>query len=280
MNSRNRPWWKTGKFSACLPLVGILIAIVILSLFYKHGRDVISKGDDFTLNVHTEMLGVAISVLLTVFVIDTRNRRRDAERRQQDLIDRLLREVRSPEGIIARHAFHELKERHLMYGDNSILRGANLMGARPGGIDLSGTKLDGANLSESDFSNSYFVDAILDDTNFFWSCLKNAVFQSASLRNANLQAANLTKVHLICANLEGAELMDARLDSVQLYTRMTCEISREREDGTFVLEDTGQLILPDGSRATPTTDISRFTNKNHPEFWRSDDPDSPAYRGD
>jgi hypothetical protein len=30
---------------------------------------------------------------------------------------------------------------------------------------------------------------------------------------------------------------------------------------------------------TPGTDIARFTDPAHTDFWRSDNPDSPAYRG-
>jgi hypothetical protein len=37
-------------------------------------------------------------------------------------------------------------------------------------------------------------------------------------------------------------------------------------------------ILPDGTHWIPETDMRRFTDPNHPNFWRSDDPRSPAYR--
>jgi hypothetical protein len=37
--------------------------------------------------------------------------------------------------------------------------------------------------------------------------------------------------------------------------------------------------LPDETIWTPDTDMARFTDPNHPDFWRSDDPNSPAYRG-
>jgi len=29
---------------------------------------------------------------------------------------------------------------------------------------------------------------------------------------------------------------------------------------------------------TPGIDLERFTDLDHPDFWRSDDPASPAYR--
>ena len=46
--------------------------------------------------------------------------------------------------------------------------------------------------------------------------------------------------------------------------------------GADFAEDTR---LPDGTHWTPDTDITRFTDPDHPRFWRSDDPESPAYGG-
>ena len=40
------------------------------------------------------------------------------------------------------------------------------------------------------------------------------------------------------------------------------------------------IILPDDSNWIPETDMTRFTDVQHPQFWRSDSLDSPAYRGD
>ena len=72
--------------------------------------------------------------------------------------------------------------------------------------------------------------------------------QEADLRGANLQEANLWG-----ANLQGADLGGATFDE--------------------------NTMLPDGTKWTPGTDMGRFTDREHPDFWRSDDPASPAYRG-
>jgi len=36
--------------------------------------------------------------------------------------------------------------------------------------------------------------------------------------------------------------------------------------------------LPDKTLWTPDTDMTRFTDPDHPQFWRSENPWSPAYR--
>ncbi len=40
--------------------------------------------------------------------------------------------------------------------------------------------------------------------------------------------------------------------------------------------------MPDGKKIDGVgvySEIERFTNPEHPDFWRSDDPKSPAYQG-
>jgi hypothetical protein len=66
---------------------------------------------------------------------------------------------------------------------------------------------------------------------------------------ANLESANLER-----ANLQGADF--------------------------FLATFSKETILPDDKKWTPETDMARFTDPEHPQFWRSDDPTSPAYRGD
>jgi hypothetical protein len=61
-------------------------------------------------------------------------------------------------------------------------------------------------------------------------------------------------VQLIGANLHGVELADAIFDE--------------------------NTVLPDGTLWTPNTDMGRFLYSLHPDFWRSDEYTSPAYRGD
>jgi uncharacterized protein YjbI with pentapeptide repeats len=58
--------------------------------------------------------------------------------------------------------------------------------------------------------------------------------------------ANLGEVNLGGANLQGAILKRANLDEF--------------------------TILPDGTKWTPDTDMARFTDPDHPDFWRPEEP--------
>jgi hypothetical protein len=88
--------------------------------------------------------------------------------------------------------------------------------------------------------------------------------QAAYLRGASFENATLTGADLTGANLLGTIFTGADLSHAQLA-------------GAFYDEKT---VLPDGTFWTPDTDLARFTDPAHPDFWRSNDPLSPAYRGD
>jgi hypothetical protein len=104
--------------------------------------------------------------------------------------------------------------------------------------------------------------------------LKDEVFIRANLRDAGLQAAYLRGASFENATLTGADLTGANL----LGTIFTgADLSHAQLAGAFYDEKT---VLPDGTFWTPDTDLARFTDPAHPDFWRSNDPLSPAYRGD
>ena len=276
MRNQPRIWWKTGKFAPALPLFALLILIVILALFYRHGRDNASiRADPYALNTHTEIIGVALGVLITVYIIDARNRHHDERRRKQELKDRLLREARSPHVNIAQEAFYEMWASKLVLGEGSILRGANLHRARPGKVTLSNANMEKAFMWSADFSGSTLTGVVLDDADLMGAELDNVSLRDASLRNANLEHASLTHANLMFADLTGANLLEANLEHVQYFLHW---LGDTVEDGTNPILPY-QLILPDGCEATEDTDFSRFTDPDCPDFWRSPDPESPAYLG-
>jgi len=75
-----------------------------------------------------------------------------------------------------------------------------------------------------------------------------------NLGGANLAWANLAWANLVGANLVGAYLRGAYLERAWLK-------------GAQLSEDS---ILPDGTKWTPDTDIARFTDPDHPDFWKPD----------
>jgi uncharacterized protein YjbI with pentapeptide repeats len=87
--------------------------------------------------------------------------------------------------------------------------------------------------------------------------MSKANLQEAKLWVANLAAVDMSSANLAYADLAGANLHGTNLSSAYLKG---ANLKQVRFD-----ENT---ILPDGTRWTPNTDMERFTNPEHPEFWQ------------
>jgi uncharacterized protein YjbI with pentapeptide repeats len=163
------------------------------------------------------------------------------------------------------------------------LAGSNLQWADLEGANLQGADLEGASLQEARLIYVNLQAGNLNDANLKGARLVNSQLQGvrmirADLRGANLNMSSLQEAYLALANLNGAFLVNSNLQGANL--------SDANLEGA-VLRDTGfdeNTVLPDEpwdreSHWTPDTDMARFTDPKHPEFWRSDNPGSPAYRG-
>ncbi len=276
MSEESRRWWNNKEFRSSLPAIVLILAFFGLVLFYKYGKDNVSiRNDGYLLNIHTEVFGVALGAVVTIFVIDRLYERQ----RKQNLIDRLFYDARSTEPAVSKRAFEDMKYHRLIYGENSILRRANLRGAKPVDVDLNDAWLDGADLTFSNFSQSSFKDANLNCAKLCFANLNKADFRFASLKSADLMSAILIEADLCHADLEEANLESAAI--VEDFTKIYVEYlftPGEILDGSRAKEDYRQLILPDKTLATRQTNMLRFTNGDFRNFWRSEDPNNPAHR--
>lgn len=128
-------------------------------------------------------------------------------------------------------------------------------------------------LTDGSLKTALLHDANLQGSKLAGADLQGVNFHNANLKGCNLAAANLRKAYLSNANLQGVDLTDANLQEV-ILERIFIDIFTPIQ--IMFNEET---TLPDGNQWTPETDMTRFTDPNHPNFWRSDDPDSPAYGG-
>lgn len=118
------------------------------------------------------------------------------------------------------------------------------------------------------------IEGGLRDGSLNGICLSGVNLAGEDLWGANLQRVNLSNADLqgTClqgCQLEGVVLEGANLQGAQLRSGYI-------GPATFSAES----ILPDGNRWTRGMDMTRFTDPAHENFWRSDDPQSPAYRED
>jgi hypothetical protein len=102
--------------------------------------------------------------------------------------------------------------------------------------------------------------------------LQDASLAGANLQETGLHEANLERTNLFRANLQGASLLNAILQGANLRDANMEGV--EFEGASFDEATT----LPDGMLWGRYTDMYRFTNPKHPDFWRSGWVFSPAYR--
>jgi uncharacterized protein YjbI with pentapeptide repeats len=245
------------------------------------------------LNVGAEFSGaLATYVLLELFI----RRREEEEVKKAELINQLRSQV--PEVAVA--AAEELRRRGWLY--DGSLRWANLSNVTLQGVNLTRANLQGVDLAYANLQESELTWANLQGARLIVADLQGAILNAVNLQKAhltwaNLQGADLRKADLRetdlgAANLQGAKLQDAKLQGTNLLGRnliIRVEVPGEdlqkadlQDDRVLVrmldnaiwngqtkvyTEGYQQATLPDGTKWTPGTDIARFTDHNHPDFW-------------
>jgi hypothetical protein len=99
--------------------------------------------------------------------------------------------------------------------------------------------------------------------------LKDKQFVGANLRGADLATAYLRGAWFVNADLEGVDLSGTNLMGA-IFTG--ANLQNARLDGAEYDEKT---VLPDGTPWSTGADLARFTDPDHPDFWRAPDPGQP-----
>jgi hypothetical protein len=249
------------EFSGFYKITGGLILVVIGIMI---GASLFHNDTGYWGNILSEALGIGFAV----FVLD----QRAEQRRRKDLQERLVMEAGSSSNDTAKRALDELRHRGWLTSENGLLRGARLRAAHLQETDLrlanlrdailTDGHLQGSALGDADLRDADLCDAHLHGANL-WTHFQAASLEFADLRGAVLEFADLEGASLVKAQLQGANLWEANLRGVRL-------------DGALFDVHT---LLPDRTMWTADTDMTRFTDPQHAQFWRSGERWSPAYRG-
>lgn len=246
------PGWQEFTLARAIGLA-LLVAGGILTV-QRYGLDWPRIIDNYFNIIVADLLVLGAAAL----VVEGLNRRR----RKQTII----MQMGSPDGAIAREAVR------LAYWAGWIkdgsLRGARLHEANWQGIlrfnaDMRRAKLENANFKEANLDYADLQEAVMTYTN-----LQGAWLGSANLRAAKLSHANLEGAHLSGANLQDAYLGEANLKGAHLWQAdlRGATFTKSKTDTKPKFDET--TTLPDDTKWTPKTDMARFTDPNHPEFWK------------
>jgi uncharacterized protein YjbI with pentapeptide repeats len=150
----------------------------------------------------------------------------------------------------------KLQQATLMYTD---LQQANLWCAKLQGADLMWAKLQQAELAFSHLENASAGLANFQQCYLYMAYLQNADLRSSNLQDAYLAYAKLQNAILVKANLRNAILKNTEFNEKTVLP----------DAEAISLDDEGNKIY--SKYWTPETDMTRYTNPEHPDFW------SPEY---
>lgn len=264
-------------FPIVLVGIGLIVGLLLGLILFASPTDRTSYG----INVYTSVL----STLVTIGVIDRLNERR----LQAQLKAQLIREMGSFDNSTSLRAVNEMKARGWGFGNDNSLRGAILHQANLRGAEFftSGFvfgRFAGRESFYTDSSQQFGVNlekarlllADLEGANMLDANLQGAVLYSTKLTNARLHRANLRKAHLGDADLQGSDLSDANLQEAVLgraNLQRACLTGANLRKANLYQADLREAYwkdgcapsfdenttLPDGSKWTSNSDISRFT---------------------
>lgn len=269
--------WKDNRW--LYALAGILLGI----LFTPAIEQITGNLSELIGNLVPE----AIGIIFTVLILD----RLAANRSKEELKTRLLNEVKNPAAGIAVNALDWLRRENWI--DDETFKGksmriVNWEGAYIGDLNLEGARLYRANFKNAlnflrpmftsvikpvNMSKVYMREADLSNADLDEVNLAKAILRQANLSNAKLDEANLAEAILRQANLSATRLRYVNLSEADLRGT-TFDEKTVLPDADEVKDKNGVVMRDEeGNRIytnywTPDTDMTRYTNPNHPDFWQ------------
>lgn len=220
----------------------------------------------------------ALSIAITVIVLDRLNRLRAVEQ----LKLRLVREAGSQSNETAKSAIDWMRHEGWLTEETALLKNADLSHANLKGARFPDefTDLEGANISFADLSNTNLDHANLSNTDGLLCKFSVATLSSADFRNADLEKADFSPALLWAAKFDNAFLLRANFARADLANASFCgadltnanfifaKFSTTTYDGTlYETKFDEETILPNGETWIHGTDMVRFTDPSHLQFW-------------
>jgi len=214
----------------------------------------------------------AIGIGFTVFFLDRIYQERDIKQLKQ----RLRGEASSQSNDTSKSAVDWMRRDDWLTGDDGLLKGANLNNANLNKVDFSNANLKDASLSWADLQGANLFEATLQDADLQFINLEGAYLRDANIEGADLSLAKMEGARLPNANLKDASLSGTYLQKTNLFgvNFQNADLYNAHLEGADLRSvnlDKARLIgatLPDGTKWTPETDMGRFTDPEHPNFWQ------------
>ncbi len=272
-----RKTWGSQRPWILLALLSMIILFTGQILMY--GRfDLRQAFIDYYTNLSAELLSIALA-LSVISALSRSNERhlREELHEKASLIKRLpdanpaekrsiLATLRANDYLVD-GTFHDLR-----------MSTADLQNLDFSYADMTGINLTAANLHKTDLSHTNLHSAILVRANLRYARCAGTRLIEANFSHADLRHADFTEADLRYARFDGADLRgtifdEADLRGTDLSGANLCGACLELQyDGTpfSAAKLDGATILPDGSQWQPDSDLRRFTDADHEDFWNAE----------
>lgn len=264
--SQNSAWWSSWLQNFSTEIMGALFTFILFEHILGNRRRTEDRERQASLRAEDRAR-------------QTRIRREDRERdealRNEAEKQRLIIQLGSKINTTANTAAEQLRARG-WHRDGCLenislweadLSGCMLIGAVLVGSDMR-ANFAGATLQFSDLTKCLLYEADLKAARLHEVDFTEADLRHANLENADCRKVNFTSADLRRANLKGTDLRGANLRGAML---------RDAEFDQWTILPDAVVIADDGFDEeydklwTPDTDMSRYTNPKHPDFWRAGD---------
>lgn len=218
---------------------------------------------DFWHGVATEMAGAIVTAVLFTVILGAAEQQSFTEERKNALVLQLG----SPDHGFAIEAARQLRAQGWL--EDGALVEARLFGANLQEAFLWGANLQGAFLAQANLQEAILREANLQEADLWQANLQGASLLLANLKNAKLEGADLRGAVLWQTNLQGANLLKANLQGASLAQNQLDE-SVVLPDGDFlgINSDGNSIYTPDSYYQPGVTDMRKYTDPAHPEFWQ------------
>ena len=203
-------WWTTGKMGLVLAVIGISVTLIGHLNANERILDLRALFGQLWQNLGTELLSIALTVLLIDALHVRRERTARAERDSQRSADktdrekkRLIRQLSSSVNDQTRMAAEELWA-------NGWLEDGSLEWAK-----LSGADLQDVNLLRAKLMGASMYRCNLRAASLYHADLEVARLDASDMQDAKLNGANLTKAQKIGRSLSAARRNHARWQPVR-----------------------------------------------------------------
>ncbi|MCA9893909.1 MAG: pentapeptide repeat-containing protein [Anaerolineae bacterium] len=219
-----------------------LVALIFILIFFIAFRTLAlqpidNEGNTNELAFITNVVTEAMSIFITVLIIDQIQKQRDDRRQAKEhaeleqiatnrLQKELLADIRHGHNVDAIRAINRMRDYGWLEGDRGLLIGvdltksdlanANLSGANLYYAQLGNVNLQGADLTDAVLKKAYLYEANLADATLYEADLRDTNLNNANLKNACLYGVDFHNAKMVMADLRNTDLKNSNLQNTRL----------------------------------------------------------------